>query len=250
MIVANDQDEGVARAQNYYLVLGVESDATDDELRNAYRQRVMEYHPDYYGPDAAPFLEVQEAYNVLGDPGRRRAYDENSRVRERRRLARSGATEPLRPRRLETETLEPAETDIDLGEASLTESFAAYHPSLEELFNRLWSNFGSLTRPKAERVESLTVDIPITPAQALWGGRVRVVVPAQARCPSCRGHGFVGPFECWRCAGQGAINREYPVSVAYPPGIVGGHVVQIPLDQYGIHNLYLTVRFRVRGRAE
>jgi len=237
-------------AQNYYLVLGLESDATDDEIRGAYRQRVMEYHPDRYGPDAGPFLEVQEAYGVLSDRERRRVYDEEQQLRARRRSARSGTAEPLRSSRFEAEPLKPAEADIDLGAASLIDAFATYHPSFDELFHRLWGNFGSVTRPKAERVASLSVEIPITPAQALWGGHVQVLVPAQARCPSCWGHGFVGPFECWRCAGQGAITGEYPVSVAYPPGIVGGHIVQISLDQFGIHNLYLTVRFRVSGTAE
>ena len=236
-------------AHNYYVVLGVEAEASDEEIRGAYRQRVLEYHPDHYGPDPVPFLELQEAYSVLGDPERRHAYDKHRRAHERRRPARTRAAEPLRSRRFEAEPLKPDETGIDLGEASLAESFATYHPSLDELFDRLWGNFGSLTRPKAERVESLSVEIPITPAQALWGGYVQVLVPAQAECPSCRGRGFVGQFECWRCSGQGALTSEHPVSVAYPPGVVGGHVVQISLDQFGIRNLYLTVRFRVSGRA-
>jgi hypothetical protein len=55
-------------ATSHYGVLGVESDATDAEIKSAYRQRVMELHPDWYPPDSKPFLTVQEAYSVLGDP--------------------------------------------------------------------------------------------------------------------------------------------------------------------------------------
>ena len=98
---------------------------------------------------------------------------------------------------------------------------------------------------KAEALQGLTLEIPLTPDQARLGGRVQVMVPARARCPSCRGQGAVGPYQCWRCEGHGSITAEYPVEVAYPQGLLDEYTVQVPLDQFGIDNLYLTVRFRV-----
>ncbi len=131
---------------------------------------------------------------------------------------------------------------------SLRESFATfatYHPSFDELFDRFWSNFSLLSRPKAEHIESLTVEIPLSAREAVNGGQARVLIPARAPCPVCEGHGAVGAYECWECQGQGAITADYPVDIWHPPGIANEHAVQVPLSGFGIENFYLTVRFRV-----
>src|SRR5205814_10186502 len=129
----------------------------------------------------------------------------------------------------------------------LRESFATHHPSFDELFERFWSNFTMLTRPKAEHLESLTVEIPISPRDALRGGRARVLVPAHSECPVCEGHGAVGMYECWQCQGHGGITAEFPIEVRYPAGIANEYSAQVPLSGLGIENFYLTVRFRVSG---
>ena len=63
--------------RNHYRVLGVEADATRDEIRRAYRRLAKAHHPDVSGdPDsAARFREVNEAYRVLTDPDLRSKYD-------------------------------------------------------------------------------------------------------------------------------------------------------------------------------
>jgi hypothetical protein len=55
----------------------------------------------------------------------------------------------------------------------------------------------------------------------------------------------VGWFECARCAGSGRISGEFPLILNFPPGIVNNHVIQVPLDDFGIENFYLNVNFRV-----
>jgi len=129
-------------------------------------------------------------------------------------------------------------------EISLLRSFETFLPSFSELFDRLWSNFELVTRPKAEQLESLTVDVPLSPRQAFMGGQMRILVPARVICPACRGRGSVGPYECWRCEGNGALTYEYPVTVSYPAGLQQDYIVRLPLDRFGIENFYLTVRFR------
>ncbi|HCY87405.1 MAG TPA: hypothetical protein DHV36_19890 [Desulfobacteraceae bacterium] len=61
--------------KDYYLVLGISSKATQDDIKEAYRRLVKEYHPDRFGEDHAPFLAIQEAYSVLSDPIRRKSHD-------------------------------------------------------------------------------------------------------------------------------------------------------------------------------
>lgn len=63
--------------RNYYEILGVRRDATQEEIKNAYRKLAKKYHPDSSGSqeDKQKFQEVQEAYAVLSDPEKRKTYD-------------------------------------------------------------------------------------------------------------------------------------------------------------------------------
>ena len=61
--------------KNYYIILGIPSKSSQEEIKSAYRRLAKEFHPDRYGDNNSPFLNVQEAYSVLSDPVRRRAYD-------------------------------------------------------------------------------------------------------------------------------------------------------------------------------
>ena len=75
-------------AKSYYDVLGVSKTASDEEIKSAYRKLAKKYHPDLNPGDKAVadlFKEVNEAYEVLGDPQKRAAYDKPS----------SGAAEPI-----------------------------------------------------------------------------------------------------------------------------------------------------------
>lgn len=67
--------------ENYYNVLGVSQTATEEELKSAYRKLAKRYHPDSHPNDAEceiRFREINEAYNVLGDPLKRKKYDEEN----------------------------------------------------------------------------------------------------------------------------------------------------------------------------
>jgi DnaJ-class molecular chaperone len=140
------------------------------------------------------------------------------------------------------------ESATGIREVQPFESFECYAPSFEEILDRFWSSFDSLARPKAERLESLTLEIPLSRRQAATGGRIRVLVPAQAVCSACHGTGVVPPYECWRCLGHGSLTGEHPIWVAYPPGVQNDYVLQLALDHLGISNFYLTLRFRVTDR--
>ena len=227
-------------AKNYYAILGLTFHATEDEIRDAYRRLAKEFHPDHYRGDSQTFLDIQEAYSTLSVPSRRRAYDV-SITRRPVRSYRAPRPYGLAP---EPEPLIPEGRPVDIGDVSLVRSFQTFTPSFDEIFDRLWSNFSNLDQPKSKSVENLTLDVTITPEQARRGGQARILVPAQAHCPSCRGHGGVGLYECARCAGEGVIVGDFPVSISFPPGLTGDHTVLVPLDRFGIRNMYLAVNFR------
>jgi molecular chaperone DnaJ len=230
-------------AKNYYLILGISPAATLDEIKSAYRRRAREYHPDRFGADPRPFLDVQEAYAVLSSPAHRQAYDR--RMRDiRKRTAAGAAPESLRFKQSAAEPTRSPESRSEFGEASLLHSFRTSYPSFDELFDRLWLNFRDIGHPKAEAPEALHLEFLLTPDEAARGGQVRLMVPAEARCPTCGGCGGVGLYECWRCAGEGKIAGEFPMTLAFPAGTYDGYEAAIPLDRFGIRNLYLSVRFR------
>ena len=68
----------MADKRDYYEVLGISKNATDDEIKRAYRKLAKQYHPDLNkAPDAAEkFKEVNEAYEILSDPQKRQTYDQ------------------------------------------------------------------------------------------------------------------------------------------------------------------------------
>jgi len=236
--------------KNYYLILGLKSDATDEEIKTAYRRQAKELHPDYYGENCEPFLALQEAYAVLSDPQRRRDYDRQLRARHSQRSVRTAPSQSRRVDDTEIEPLIPDQPPIDLGDIFLTHFFVTYFPSFEELFNRFWSNFTETSRPKAERMESIQLEISITPLQAFRGGTLQIMIPAEVQCPTCHGQGGVGFFECWRCEGEGRVLIQQPLTISFPAGIRDNYVEKVPLKQFGIHNFYLTIHFRVSEELE
>ena len=224
-------------AKSYFAILGISPNATVDEIRSAYRRLAKEFHPDHYAGGSSRFQDIQEAYTVLGNRRRRREYEQSIRKVPINTTLRSS-------RYPEPEPLIPEQSPVDLGEVSPVRSFQSFNPSFDEIFDWLWSNFSDLTQPKSARVQNLSLEITLTPEQARRGGNARIMVPAQAACPTCRGHGGVGFYECTRCAGEGVISGEMPVSISFPPALTSDHAVMIPLDRFGIPNTHITVLFR------
>jgi DnaJ-class molecular chaperone len=228
---------------NYYLILGINPDASKAEIKEAYRKMVQKYHPDHFGEDTSPFLRIQEAYQVLIDPLSRKKYDQSllkpvSKINptiNNMPGKYAGDAEPLIPDR-GTRHVDPI---------YLSRSFDTYSPSFEEMSEHLFKNFRQEPRAKSERLENLKVEITISSKQATSGGSLQLLVPVQLDCPLCHGTSHVGFWDCYRCDSTGIIDTEIPLIVSYPAGIQKRFSKTISLKRYGIDKFYLTVIIRV-----
>jgi molecular chaperone DnaJ len=223
--------------KSYFAILGITSAASAEEIRSAYRRLAKAYHPDHFEGGSGPFREIQEAYSVLGDARKCRQYRQSM-----------GTQHPMRPLRRKfqapVEPLVPEAEPVHLGNISPVRSFRTFSPSFDEIFDWLQNNLRAQTVPKSGRVQELTLKVELTREQARRGGSARVMVPARVACHACGGYGHIGFYECARCAGEGHISGEIPISVTFPAGVRSDHAVIVPLDRLGIRNLHLTVLFR------
>jgi DnaJ-class molecular chaperone len=188
------------------------------------------------GPQGTNFFrEIVEAYKVLSDPERRRAYN---------RGIQHGGSQEEPPAPMVT-PYEPEAEPLVPEPMSLLHGFRTVYPSFEPLFHRFRRNFTGVGVPKAERVESLTLEVVLSPHEALSGGTIPIRVPVFYPCPVCHGSGQYWSFPCTACEEQGMVEEEQVVRMQVPPLIRDGTVIEIPLRGLGIHNFYLRLHLRV-----
>jgi DnaJ-class molecular chaperone len=220
-------------AKNYYAVLGVGLDASDGDIRAAYRRLVKQYHPDHYGADSGPFLQIQQAYAVLSDPAARRDYDLSLRQPPRD----SGRNGYRRA--------EPMEAGDSLWEPFTAGTFWNSSMTFDELFERLWRQSDAEEPDPFEDGPVYSVEVGIPPELAAGGGEAELVLPIERDCPSCQGYGLKGFRECRRCRGEGTISSREAVVIAYPAGTRDGDAARFALQLHDGGTVGLVVRFRV-----
>jgi DnaJ-class molecular chaperone len=217
--------------KDYYLILGVTRSETPAGIRARYRDLARTLHPDVAGAESTPaFRAVTEAYKVLADPAARRRH--NSELATREEHLRIQPAPPAVARRR--------------GEAvSLLGEPLAVRPSFEALLERLFRNFTEVGIPKAERPEGLTLEVILTPDEAMTGVELPVGVPHIVPCRECGGSGRVWLFPCVSCGEAGVIAGERVIRISIPPRVRSGSVLELPLDGVGIRNLYLRLYVRI-----
>jgi DnaJ-class molecular chaperone len=220
-------------AKDYYFVLGVSREASGRGIRTAFRDLARRHHPDYAGPAGTPmFRDVLEAYRVLSDPQRRREYD-----------AEVGSRIPVhtssRPNvRWDRPVFDPRELFVEP---------ASIRPAAEDLLDHILRNFFWSGGPKSEHLEPLLCDVALSSDEAHRGGVLPLRIPIDTVCPDCHGARHVFGFACRRCDASGQESSEVTVPLEVPPGIHSGTILELPLDRWGIRNLWLRARIQVRG---
>jgi DnaJ-class molecular chaperone len=226
--------------KDYYKIMGISRDADLDMIRRAYPKAIWKVHPGVSkAPDKDRVMEIQEAYEVLSDPERRKFYNDNLAGAEKPgemgyRLTAIGhkrSPEPLFP--------EPI---------SIMKDFFNYSDPIESFFERFYRNFTGVGVSKAERPEGLTVELILTPDESLRGGRIAFKIPVLYTCPFCDGTGREWQFPCSHCYGEGMVENQESVFLDIPPTIRSGTIYEIPLRGFGIRNFYLRVFVRVGDR--
>ena len=223
--------------KDHYLVLGISRRENFRGIRDAYRERAKQYHPERARPDALDkFRDIQQAYENLSDPEEKRMYD---RDLEQNEIIRQSSSEPITyPSRPRPEFRRP-------GPLSLLHEYRSIRPSFETLYERFIRNFTKRQIPKGERIEGLNLDLALSPEESAQGGTVAIGVPVFFSCPQCYGTGRNWLFPCANCAAQGVMEAEKTIYVRITPMLPERSVIDVPLQGLGIHNLFLSLHTRI-----
>jgi len=170
--------------RDYYEVLGVSKNASDQEIRSAYRKLAIKYHPDKNPGDRIAeenFKEAAEAYSVLSDTDKRARYDH-------------------------------------YGHSGLQGGFSGFDPAtfgdfgdiLGEFFG-FGDLFGGRRRGGPERGSDLRYDLKISFREAAFGLKTKIKIPRQDTCGECGGRGTAkgkSPVVCPACHGAGQVRYQ------------------------------------------
>ncbi len=189
----------MARGSDYYKVLGVDKKASQEDIKKAYRKLARRYHPDTNNDSGAEerFKEVSEAYDVLGDPEKRKKYD------------RGGL--------------------FGVGGGQRTGGPAPDFGSFSDILSGIFNTGGgraTRTKPATERGRDLETTVTLSFGQAVEGAQLPVSVATHAACTTCRGTGArpgTSPKVCPVCNGRGVEAQGQGVfSITRPCSRCGG----------------------------
>jgi molecular chaperone DnaJ len=207
----------VAERPDYYKILGVGKNASDEEIKKAYRKLARKYHPDTNQGDRKAeerFKEISQAHDVLSDPEKRKAYDRGGLFGG---LGGMGGA---------------AGGGFDPG---------AFTGGFSDILSNLFGGGGGApggrggtaggrTRPRAQRGRDLETEVSLTFDQAVNGAQVPLAVPTSQPCPTCHGSGAkpgTSPRVCPVCNGrglesqsQGIFSMSQPCSNCHGSGTV------------------------------
>jgi len=199
----------VPQLKDPYAALGVDRKASDDEIKKAYRKLAREYHPDKNPGDARAeerFKEVQEAYDVLSDPDKRKQFDSGGGIF-------GGGFDP----------------------GAFRGGFGGgggggFGDILSDLFGG-GGGPGGRGASRPQRGRDLETDVHVSFEQAMDGAQIPISVPLSAPCPTCHGSGAkpgTAPEVCSRCQGRGVEAESQGLfSISQPCRQCGGTGTEI-----------------------
>lgn len=168
--------------RDYYDVLGVDKSADDASIKRAYRNLAKKYHPDVSTEDnaEAKFKEVQEAYEVLSDSGKRAQYDQFGH-------------------------------QANNGQGFGGQGFGGFDFDINDIFSSFFGGGGVRNSSRRRKGQDMQKRMKITFKDSIFGGKRKIRVTSHEECHTCHGTGAHSKNDvktCSRCNGQGAIMVE------------------------------------------
>ncbi len=207
--------------KDYYEILGVKRDATEDQIRQAFRKLARKHHPDLNPGDKAAeerFKEINEANEVLSDSEKRKRYDQLGANWQ------NGAefTPPPGWGRV----------NVDYEDLNSVFSGGGFSDFFESLFGGGRSAGQNDARRRSSRSrakgQDAEAEMEISVEDAHRGGRHRITLQSVRVCPTCNGSGTAGGNICPTCRGAGQVVSPKNIDVNIPPGAREGSVIKLP----------------------
>lgn len=237
--------------KDYYEILGVPRDASDADLKRAFRHLARRYHPDVARNSRGAedrFKEVNEAYEVLGDPVKRHRYDRLGNIMKEGMEYRASPAWQKADHAARAKTPEPPEEEVEFRGTGYSDFF-------EQLFGTREERQARAERPQPEpedgysppRGADLRADLLVSLEEAVRGAVRPLSLRFKVPCSLCQGSGRSLFKKCPECEGEGHTVRVESHQVKIPAGVLDGQRLRLPgRGQPGLEDaagdLYLRVR--------
>lgn len=206
--------------KDYYKILGLSPDCSQEDIKKAYRKLARDSHPDSCGKDdSSQFREVQEAYDVIGEKNKRNNYDKDRQ------------TEHQQSQNVPTYSFRTQNTGF------------AYPFSFGNYFDQILNQFLSADPfyPISNNFKN-QMELILSPEEAKLGGIIPVDVSIHQLCPVCRGRGNNLFFFCDHCDGSGSVKKIIKIKLEVPPNVPNFSQFNFSIPGYGILNIVVLIR--------
>ena len=206
--------------KDYYELLGVKRNASEQEIKQAYRKLARQYHPDVNPGDKSAedkFKEVNEAYEVLSSKKNRQKYDKYGDQWQYADQFEQAQRQQAHFR--------------GFGDAGGATGFHFEGEDLGSLFDDLLFGGGHARtytrRSRPMRGRSLETPVEVTLEEAFHGTSRTISLQSEEPCPTCKGTGLIQNVPCSICQGAGMVPRMKRLEVRIPAGVKTGSRVRI-----------------------